>query len=41
LNPQKIADRIFFVEPVLMNWLFGHSDFGDPLAGIVVSSIIG
>ena len=37
----KVMAESFFVEPVLMNWLFRHSDFGNPLAGTVVSSIIG
>ena len=37
----KVMAESFSVEPVLMNWLFRHSDFGNPLAGTVVSSIVG
>lgn len=37
----KVRAESFSVEPVLMNWLFRHSDFSNPLAGAVVSGIIG
>ena len=37
----KVIAESFSVEPVLINWLFRHSDFGNPLTGTVVSSIIG
>jgi hypothetical protein len=37
----KVMAESFSVEPVLMNWLFRHSDFSNPLEGAVVSGIIG
>ncbi|MFM8253163.1 MAG: hypothetical protein ACKOBW_16345 [Planctomycetota bacterium] len=37
----KVRAECFSVEPVLINWLFRQCDFGNPLAGIVVSGIIG
>ena len=37
----KVLAECFSVEPVLINWLFRNCDFGNPLAGIVVSGIIG
>ena len=37
----KVIAECFIVEPVLVNWLFRHCDFGNPLARIVMSGIIG
>jgi len=37
----KVLAEQFSIEPALLNWLFRHSDFGNPLAGAVLSDIIG
>jgi len=35
----KVLVEQFSIEPALLNWLFRHSDFGNPLAGAVLSDI--
>ena len=37
----KVAAESFKLEPSLINWLFRHSSFDNPLAGAIVSDIIG
>ena len=37
----KVGAEQFEVEPLLINWLFRHSSFGNPLAGAIMSSILG
>jgi len=37
----KVGAEQFTIEPMLLNWLFRHSDFGNPLAGAVLSDIVG
>lgn len=37
----KVLAEEFNIEPLLINWLFKNSNFGNPLAGCVVSNIIG
>ncbi|NJK28154.1 MAG: hypothetical protein HC925_06195 [Coleofasciculaceae cyanobacterium SM2_3_26] len=37
----KVGVEEFDIEPLLLNWLFRHSDFENPLAGAVMSSIVG
>jgi hypothetical protein len=36
----KVSSEEFDAEPMLMNWLFRHSDFGNPLAGTIISTIV-
>lgn len=37
----KVLVEQFSTEPVLINWLFRHVDFGNKLAGAIVSDIFG
>lgn len=37
----KVGAEEFDIEPLLINWLFRHSHFDNPLAGAVMSSIVG
>lgn len=37
----KVGADEFSIEPLLINWLFRHSSFDNPLAGAVMSNIIG
>jgi hypothetical protein len=37
----KVGADEFSIEPLLINWLFRHSSFDNPLAGAVMSDIIG
>lgn len=37
----KVLVEEFSIEPKLMNWLFRHCDFGNCLAGSVISGITG
>jgi hypothetical protein len=37
----KVGAEIFSTEPKLINWLFRHADIKNPLAGAIVSDIIG
>lgn len=37
----KVLVEEFDMEPMLMNWLFRHADFGNCLSGCVISSITG
>ncbi|MFH0925450.1 MAG: hypothetical protein V1872_07435 [bacterium] len=37
----KVSVEEFNIEPKLMNWLFRHTNFGNKLAGAIVSSIVG
>jgi hypothetical protein len=37
----KVLVEEFSIEPKLMNWLFRHCDFGNPLSGCIISSITG
>ncbi len=37
----KVSVEEFQIEPMLMNWLFRHSNFGNPLAGAIMSGIVG
>ena len=36
----KVSVEEFNIEPKLINWLFRHIDFGNRLAGCIVSSIV-
>jgi hypothetical protein len=37
----KVSAEEFELEPGIINWLFRHSRFDNPLAGAVISSIVG
>jgi hypothetical protein len=37
----KVLAEGFSIEPTLINWLFRHSDFGNCLAGSIISDIFG
>lgn len=37
----KVFVEEFSIEPKLINWLFRHSDFSNPLTGCVMSDIVG
>jgi glutamine cyclotransferase len=37
----KVGAEEFDIEPALINWLFRHINFGNPLAGAIMSSIVG
>lgn len=37
----RVGAEEFEVEPLLINWLFRHSSFGNPLSGAIMSSIWG
>ncbi|MBO0348199.1 hypothetical protein J0895_03585 [Phormidium pseudopriestleyi FRX01] len=37
----KVGAEEFEIEPLLINWLFRHSSFDNPLAGAIMSSIWG
>jgi hypothetical protein len=37
----KVGAEEFEIEPLLLNWLFRHSSLENPLAGAVVSIILG
>jgi len=36
----KVLVEEFNIEPMLINWLFRHTDFGNRLAGCIVSDIV-
>ncbi len=37
----KVSAEEFSIEPMLMNWLFRHSNFGNCLSGCIISGISG
>ncbi|NES21997.1 MAG: hypothetical protein F6K41_24515 [Symploca sp. SIO3E6] len=37
----KVLAEMFSIEPALINWLFRHSSFDNPLTGAIMSSIVG
>ncbi|NEO26316.1 MAG: hypothetical protein F6K03_05315 [Kamptonema sp. SIO4C4] len=37
----KVSAEEFSLEPALLNWLFRHSNFENPLAGAILSGIVG
>jgi hypothetical protein len=37
----RVGAEEFEIEPLLINWLFRHSHFDNPLAGAIMSSILG
>jgi hypothetical protein len=37
----KVSVEEFDLEPALLNWLFRHSSFDNPLAGAIISDIVG
>ncbi|MGB7520352.1 MAG: hypothetical protein WA896_12040, partial [Spirulinaceae cyanobacterium] len=37
----KVSAEVFNIEPQLISWLFRHSSFDNPLAGAIISDIVG